>query len=176
MARVAAARRGVLLAPRKAVRRHRQAWKWSKTRLGAAMLRACRALGWATTAAIARQSWQQCRACLQQRCVGTATFCACLVGLNACGTHHVVGIVAGYAVAWRLARAQLHSHGASCRTATALAAGASASFLVGFPYGVLLAAAVRLICPSAWLWWPPSKKEEKFSKLMTELQTSKAFH
>ena len=130
-----------------------------------------RALGWATSAITARQSWQQCRAGAQQRCVGAATFCACLASLNACGIHPVVGIVAGYAVAWRLARAQVHSHGASCRRATAVAAGASTSFLVGFPYGVLLAAAIGIICPSAWLWWPPSKNEENFSKLMTELQT-----
>ena len=152
LARVAAARRGVLLAPWEAVRRHRQAWKWSKTWLGAAVLRACRVLGWSTSAITARQSWQVCRVCAQQRCVGAAAFGACLAGLGTCGIPPFVGIVAGYAVAWRIARAQVHSHGASCRTATAVVAGASTSFLVGFPYGVLLAAAICQICPSAWLW------------------------
>jgi hypothetical protein len=124
-------------------------------------------MSWAITA---RQSWRHCLVCAQQRCVGAAAFCACLYGIDACGVSPVVGIAAAYVVAWHIARAQVHSHGASCRIATTVISVASTIIIVGFRYGIYLSAAIALFCPSSWLWWPPSAPVPLYRNLLTDLR------
>ena len=168
LARVAAARRNVLLASLGAVGRHRHCWKWSKSWLGAFVLRARHAIGSATSSITARQSWRHCLDCALQRSVGAAAFCTCLYGIDACGVSPVVGIAVAYVVAWRIARAQVHSHGASCRLATTVISFASTIIIVGLWYGIYLSAAIAVFVPSSWLWWPPLRVSTS-GTIMTDL-------
>ncbi len=176
LARVAVARRDVVLASLAAVRRHRHCWKLAKSWPRVLVLRARHAVGSIKSFLTARQSWRHCLVCALQRSVGAATFCTCLYGIDACGVSPVVGIAVAYVVAWQMARAQVHSHGASCRVATTVISVASTIIIVGLRYGIYLSAAIALFCPSSWLWWPPSLSVLSFGKLMTDLRLYTADH
>ena len=139
------------------------------------MLRARRALGSIKSFLTARQSWRHCFDCALQRSVGAATFCTCLYGIDACGITPVAGIAVAYVVAWLMARAQVHSHGVSCRVATTVICFMSTIIFVGVWYGIFLSAAIVILFPTSWLWWPPLR-QGTFAKIMTDLRKYIADH